>query len=259
MKKLFVAIGMIGLIVLASCAAPSTPTPEKSGTFRVGFASEVDFGDLPTLMAHDLLRAQGYTVEPQFFANADLEVAALAQGALDFGNGSTRTHWNAVAKSVPLVTVMEQTANVWSLVAKTGIKTCADLNGRRVAYSSAGALSAALLKAYLGQNCPEAKPEILLIPNSSARAAALLAGESDAAPLELADVLQMQQKAPDKLHTLINFAQALPQLKTTGVHVRSDFAKQHPEQVRDYLQALLSVHRDIRANPNLVQDAAVNF
>lgn len=210
-------------------------------------------------MAHDLLRAQGYTVETQFFAGADLEVAALAQGDLDLGNGSTRTHWNADAKGAGILTIMEEAGDAWSLVTRPDIKTCADLNDKRAAYSSAGALNAALLKAYIGENCPEAQPQILLIANSSARAAALAAGELDATTLELVDVMQLEQGAPGKFHTLINFAEALPRLKTTGVHVRSEFAKQHPEQVRDYIKAVLTIHRQIQTNPKLLVDAAVKL
>jgi NitT/TauT family transport system substrate-binding protein len=257
-KRILTFTALIVLVLTAACAAPTpTPTPKKSGTYRIGFTTEADFADLPSLMAHDVLRGQGYTVETQFFAGADLEVAALAQGDLDFGNGSTRTHWNANAKDAGLLTVMEEAGNAWSLVAAPDIKTCADLNEKRAAYSSAGALNAALLNAYIVQNCPEAKPQILLIANSSARASALLAGELDATTLELVDVMQLQQNAPDKFHTLVNFAEALPRLKTTGVHVRGEFARENPEMVRDYIRALLTIHRQIKTNPKLLTDAAV--
>lgn len=264
MKRFGLFVCLLGMLVFAACAAPQTtvpvaPTnaPPKSGSLRVGFTTEADFSDLPTLIAVERLRAQGYTVETKFFTSADLEVAALAQGDLDIGNGSTRTHWSAAAKGAPIVTIMEEAADGWSLVAKQEIKTCADLNGRRAAYSSAGALNAALLQAYIKLNCPDTKPEILLIPSSSARATALLANELDATALELIDALQVLNQAPDRFHTLVNFAAEIPRLKTTGVHARREFATQNPERVRDYIRTLLNVHRELDANPKRIADAAV--
>jgi ABC-type nitrate/sulfonate/bicarbonate transport system substrate-binding protein len=246
---------MLILIGLAACSA-LTPSPGKSGLYRVGFTTEPDLADVPSLMAHGLLRREGYTVETTFFAGADLEVAAMAQGDLDLGNGSTRTHWNAVAKGVPIVTVMEEAADAWSLVAKNEIALCADLHGRRVAYTSPGALNAALLNAYLQRDCPRAEPQILLIANSATRSAALLTGELDATPLELVDVMQVEREGGGKFHTLVNFSIAFPKLKTTGVHVRSDFARQHSTQMHDYLKALLTVHRQIRKDPASLVAAA---
>lgn len=260
MKKFVLFAVVLGLSALLGCAAPTpTPAPQKSGTFRVGFTSAADVGDVPTLMAHDALRAQGYTVVATFFAGADLEVAALAHGDLDMGNGSTRTHWSADAKDAGILTLMEEASDDWSIVAENAIQSCADLDGKRIAYSSSGALNAALLKAYLEQNCPTAKPQILLIPNSPDRASALLSGNLDATPLELVDLMDVQKQAGDKFHTLVNFAQAIPQVKTTGVHVRSAFAQQHPDMVRDYVKAVLEANRQVQANPKLGADAAVKY
>jgi NitT/TauT family transport system substrate-binding protein len=243
---------------LTACATPAaTPLP-KTGTLRVGFSTEADVGDVPSLMAQDRLRAEGYTVETNFFSAADVQVAALTQGSVDIGNGSTRTAWNAVGKGAEIATIAEQAADAWSIVAVNEIKTCADLNGKRVGLTSSSSLNAALLKAYL-KNCPGTEPQILTIANSSARAAALLAGELDATPLELADSAELAEKAPTRFHTLVNFATELPQLKTTGVHVSRAFAQQHPELVRAYLKALLQVHRDIRSNPQVLSEAIARY
>jgi ABC-type nitrate/sulfonate/bicarbonate transport system substrate-binding protein len=78
----------------------------------------------------------------------------------------------------------------------------------------------------------------------------------DATSLELIDSVSVLEKGGGKFHTLVNYAQSLPQLETTGVHVRREFANQNPEQVRDYLKALLTVHRQIRENSKPLQDAA---
>ena len=257
MNKLLVCL-CAGLLWLAACTSQTVTPAPKSGTLRVGFSTEADVGDIPSLMAHDRLRAEGYSVETNFFSAADVQVAALTQGSVDIGNGSTRTAWNAVGKGAEIVTIAEQAADVWSIVVSNEIKTCADLQGKRVGLTSSSSLNAALLKAYL-KNCPGTEPQILTIANSSARAAALLAGELDATPLELADVAELNEKAPTRFHTLVDFATELPRLKTTGVHASRAFLQKNPELARAYLKALFHVHRDIRANPQLLTDAIVRY
>jgi NitT/TauT family transport system substrate-binding protein len=196
-----------------------------------------------------------YTVETNFFAGADIAVAALSRGDTDIGNGSTRTYWAAVAKGAGIRTVMEQVSLLWSLVAKPEIENCTMLDGRRFALTSTSSLSSALSNAYFQKNCPGVKPEIILIADSRNRAAALQAGEIDATPLELSEVIELRRDAPSRFHELVNFAVTLPEIRGTGIHVNHAWATQHPDRVRDYLTAVLTVHRRTRENPRLLKEA----
>ena len=78
------------------------------------------------------------------------------------------------------------------------------------------------------------------------RAAALQAGELGGALLELSDVLELERAAPQRLGRQISYAQTVPRLKTTCVHVNRAFAERQPEVVRAYLRALLTVHRQLK-------------
>lgn len=216
-------------------------------------------GDVPSLMAHELLTAQGYTIEVTAFTSADVETAALMQGALDIANGSMRTIWLGIGKGGNARTLMEQVADAWLLVAKLEIKTCGDLTGKRIAFTSSSSLNHALFDAYTQEYCPMLDYKPLLISSSENRAAALVAGELDASPLELADWIQQQEKAPDRFHVLFNFGQEMPELKTTGVYAHRAFSEQQPEAVRDYIRALLTVHRAIKDNPADLNKAAVKY
>ncbi|HZQ11161.1 MAG TPA: ABC transporter substrate-binding protein [Anaerolineae bacterium] len=260
---LVLVIGVIALI-MGGCGVPlasaPTPTPaKKSGTIRMAFPTEADTGDVPALMAFELLKDEGYTVQPTFFANPDVSVAAVAKGDVDISHGSTRTHWAAVQKGGDIRTVMEQAADIWSLVTRPEFSKCADLDGRRVAVNSAGSISKALLDAYLKENCPNIKPEIVFISGSENRATAMQANQIDGTLLEVADILQLDHAAPGKYHSLINYSETFPKLKTTGVQVNGAFAAQHPDMVRDYLTALLTIHRRINENPQLLRDAFVKY
>lgn len=257
-------IALTVALLVAGCSLASAQ-PERDaqrvkgppGSLRIGFSTAADMGDIPSLMALELLAERGYKTEPIFFSGAELSVAALSKGDVHFGNGSTRTSWAAIAKGADIVTVMEQAANAWSIVSTTDITSCAGLQGKRIAITSTGSLNAALLSAYLQMNCPSIEPRIILIANSENRAAALMAGKIDAAPLETSDFLRVKRMAPGRFHALVDFAASLPRLKTTGIYVNRALARRYPEVVQDYLEAVLTVHRRIQSEPALIEAAIV--
>lgn len=249
--------------LLAACgpAAPATDAIEVTATvpaieLRVAFPTEADFGDLPALMALELLAGEGYVVRTTHYAEAEFAVAALASGEADVGHGANSTHWAAVGQGAQIVTVMEQAANGWQIYAVLDIQTCAGLDGRRFAISGEGSVSAAMSDVYIQENCPEIERQIVLIQGSSNRAAALLAGEIDATPLELADVVELSFRSPGQFHTLTSLAQDLPGLTTTGVHFNREFAEANPQAVQDYLRALLTVHRQINLDHEQIASEA---
>ncbi len=218
----------------------------------IAYPSIADFQDLPSLMALDRLTEAGYTIVPTFFAQPELAVEALASGQADFGFGSSRTFWAGIQQGGSFTTIMEQSSNGWSIVGLTEIVDCDDIDGRRLAFHSEGSVAKAMTDAFIRQNCPEITPEVLIIPGSENRAAAMLAGQIDVTPLEPADVVQLLQKAPDRFHVVVDFAASLPDLMTSGVYVNLDYAAEHPHAVEDLLTALLSTHRRLAADPNVL-------
>lgn len=236
-------------LAAGAAAAPEASTTAPPGRIRVAYSSTADMGDLPSLMAHGLLAEAGYEVRATFFARAQLAAEAVARGGAEVALGSTRTYWAAVARGADLVTVMEQMGNGWSLLAAPEITGCRGLHGKRLAISSEGSVSAALVLAYVRTRCPGTEPRIVIIPGSEHRAAALLAGRVDAAPVELADSTRLELRAPGRVRTLVDFARELPDLKTTGIHVNRAWARRHPRAVEDYIRSVLRVHRAIAADP----------
>ena len=243
-------------MLLASCAGPAE-TPQTAMQISVAYPSIADFQDLPSLMALDRLTADGYSIVPTFFAQPELAVEALASGEADFGFGSSRTYWAGIQQGGRITTIMEESSNGWSIVGITEIVDCDDIDGRRLAFHSEGSVAKAMTDAFIRQNCPGIAPEVLIIPGSENRAAAMLAGQIDVTPLEPADVVQLLQKAPDRFHVVVDFAASLPDLMTSGVYVSLDYAGGHPHAVQDLLMALLSTHRRIAAEPGLLIDEAI--
>ncbi len=261
---LFLAV-LGAFFVLAACAVPITPptlspttaVPSKNLTLRVGFTSQPDFGDIPTLLAFDILKEKGYIIEPSYYTSADLAVAALERNEANFANGATRSYWAGISKGVNARVIMEQVANEWTVLSVPAIESCQDLGGMRYGTNTTGGVARLMTQVYVRDNCPDVEMVEVSIPSSENRAAAMLAGEIDAAGLELADSTRVMAQAPDRFHIFLNFSEALPDLKTTAVHVNQEFAEQNPEAVRDYVRALLTVHRNIQADPTLMENQAV--
>ena len=247
----------IALTLALIAAAAGCKSSGRSGpvTIRAAFPTAPDVNDVPAVMALERLRQRGYDVRIIYFASPDLGVAALADGRADIGHGAIRGHWSAIAKGARMRTVMEQAKNAWSLVTHSAIRGCTDLDGKRLAVNSPGSLSNALLQDYLKESCPSARAKVLFISGSDNRSVAMQRGEADGALLELSDVMELERDAQGRNHTLVDFAKEMPNLATGGVHVTDAFAKDHPDVVREYIETLLTVHREIKSKRGMLASA----
>jgi ABC-type nitrate/sulfonate/bicarbonate transport system substrate-binding protein len=251
-----VAIGWLMAMVLASTGCQrAAPTGARATRLRTAYTSAVDIGDLPSLLAGRALEAEGYLVQPTFFAQPELAVEALARGDVDIANGGTRAFWAANAKGADLVLLMEHSENGYQMVATPAVTRCADLDGRTLALSSRGALPTALGDAYL-RHCPDATPRVLAIPHSGDRLSALQHGAVDATVLQRSDLTRLQQQAPGRFHSLDDFTSALPDLDLTCVFVTRHFLQTERRTVIDYLRERIRTNREVLAHPDLLFEEA---
>jgi ABC-type nitrate/sulfonate/bicarbonate transport system substrate-binding protein len=262
----FMPLLLLPIATLIACSVPpfAIPVPTsapaslaaKSGIIRVNISGSQNVTDVPFLMAMDLLRKQGYSVELTPIARFDLVTTALAKGDLDFAHTSDQIAWAAIAKGAPIVTLMSRNSDTYLIAANQDITNCGDLNGKRVALSTTTGAVPAMLDQYLASNCPGASPDIVTMTGD--RYPGLISGNLDAALLELDDWLELERQAPGRFHSLINFAAEYPQLDITAYHVRRDFAAAQPETVKDFLRAILTVHRQIQ-DKQVLEDAIVSI
>jgi NitT/TauT family transport system substrate-binding protein len=243
------------LAAAASACLDGGSTHPKPVRLRVAYTSDVDVGDLPSLIASRTLAEEGYQVEPTFFARPELAVEALARGDAEFANGGTRAFWAAAAKGADVVLLMEHSENGYQIVARRDITTCRELGGRTLALSSRGALPTTLAEAYL-QGCAPVRPHVLAIPHSSDRLAAVAAGAVDAAVLQRADVARLEQRAPGRFRVLVGFGDAFRDLALEGVFANGAFARAHRDVVVEYVRARIEANRRALANPELLFEEA---
>lgn len=241
-------------LIATTLSCRHSPEPR---VLRVGDSGDYDFGDLALVEAHARLTAQGYDVRVTPLATGEMAAAALARGDVDISNGAYPTFWRAIAKGGRLVTVMEHTGNLHRLVATHTIQTCADLDGQVVAMHTESASSTALARVFFSEDCPGATPRVVMIPASENRAASLMSGVVAAAVLEVSDLDHLQQLAPGRFHVLCDFAARWPFLGTTGIYVSEALARDHADEVRDYVRARVLANRDlVRDRARLLADAA---
>jgi ABC-type nitrate/sulfonate/bicarbonate transport system substrate-binding protein len=131
----------------------------------------------------------------------------------------------------------------WMIVSSSDIKTCAELDGHSMGVFAVGSFNDVSVRAYIAQNCPGTKVNILAVGNSAARAAAMLAGKLDASELQVADAVALQLKGGDKFHVLANLQQAVPNLHPSTLIVNSDFLKANPGTAQALLTALIQENR----------------
>jgi NitT/TauT family transport system substrate-binding protein len=116
-----------------------------------------------------------------------------------------------------------------------------------------------MVKNYFTINCPGVTPTYLVLGDSQTRAAALLAGQIDATPVELSDALNLEATGAGKVHLLTSFAETLPDLKTGSIAANAEFAKAHPEATTAFVTALLEQYRKIATDRAYFKEITLKY
>ncbi|MGH2473211.1 MAG: ABC transporter substrate-binding protein [Candidatus Limnocylindria bacterium] len=241
----------------AASTAPSEKPFQGSKTFAVSFTS-IGLSSVPLLAAIDALRGQGFTITTPEIAESELSVEGTAKGDFAFSSGTTSAVLIAIEKGGKLKIIADRAANEWTVFAKKGLGTCADLNGKKVAIHSAGAVSTAMLKNWVNTSC-KGTPDYIVVPGSPNRLAALLANQIDASPLELSDAITLKAKGGDNYQLVTSFAQTLPNVHPTTVYANSDFMSKNPDSVKALLKALLTEHRKIGKDSGYLKTITLKY
>lgn len=264
-RIMILALVLLSVLVAACTTTPPetqnpllTGSPAKHGTMRIEMPMNADVAEIPWLMAIDLLKEQGYTIETMSFADLTLPAATMAQGDLDIADIGNQVAWAAIGKGAPIFTFMDTFANTAMLVTRKDIQTCADLDGKSVAVPSVSAVQTAMVNAYVRENCPDVKPEIVIVRGGSNRMAALLSGQMDAAAQYIDGLIKLEHEKPGQFHALTVFAQEFPGLQITSHLVRREFAEQHPEMVKDVIRAMFTARRSLQ-EPQALREAIIKY
>ena len=266
--RLLISLALL-LTTVAACARPAPATepapqptvaaPARSGTIRFSQAGTANVRDIPSLMAYDVLRQMGYTVEVVPFAKTALIPAALDKGDVDFSDSNFTLISTAVAQGAHLQMVANKQGMSFAFVAAANITDCRQLDQQPVSFSNLQSVGYMLFLRHVAANCPGIKPELVLIPESPNRVAGLAGGQLVAAYLDLQEWVDLQKQQPGKFHVLVDYAAEFPDTIILPVTVRRDWAKENVTIVHDYLRALLEAQRAVIADPQLLADNIVKY
>lgn len=236
-------------------AASGGTTGDEVRTYTVGYSSTVGIGDLGTLLTWDELRDQGIRIETKFFSDQDVVVQALVSGEIDFAtNLAASASLHGADAGIPLRIFTGYVGAEFVLAGRTDIVEPADLAGKTVAVHSEGGQSMAFMQALIEEYDIE-DVEIVVIPNSSARAQALLQDQIDAAPVDLGDAILVESEDPDRFHTVLFFGEEFP-VANSGTIATTEFLEENAEDVQTIVTALLSTYRRMNEDPEWVIDRA---
>jgi NitT/TauT family transport system substrate-binding protein len=211
-------------------------------------------GDIPSLLAWEQLKKQGIEVIPTFFPKTDLAVHAVVAGEADIGSAAGIAVIKAVESGMNLKIIAEQVRNEWQLITPVSLKEPKQLDGKRVGYHAPITVTEALVKWMA--NHYKITPNWMIIPGSDVRAEALMRGQLDATPAEIADVLNILNTKPGQFHVLISYAKTFPQLIGSLYFARADYVQKNTAVVETILEAILKTHRSAEESPTLIKESA---
>lgn len=149
--------------------------------------------------------------------------------------------------------------NGWTLCGRKAFSGCPEIAGRSIAVHSSTGLSAALVRAWLMERCPGTAIQILIIPGSENRAAALMAGRIDLAALELADAIEVDRLRPNEFHRVADFGRELPWLLSFLYIAPADHLVRRREVLKAFTREVLAAYQIAARDPDLIDVAAAKY
>lgn len=264
-RQAIAAVALGGALLLAACSSGGGGGGGGSGSsakpVSVGFPTAADYDDLMTLMSIKRLSAKGVQIKPVFFKDPETAFAAASRGDVQLTFGAATAALQAIGTGAKLKVIGQQQGGApWAIVGKSGINSCADLVGKRFALNSPGGTTTGYTKFWIADQCPaDAQQKIrpIYIPDSGSRAAAMVAGQIDATILTPSDIQSVDAKAPNKFHTVVDFAQTdLKQLNSSLIVVNQDYLSSDRDAVVRFMATEIKAYNDAKSDPTVLEPLA---
>ena len=234
------------------------PAKAEAGTFRMGIEPWLGYGPWRVAEERGIFEREGVDVKITNFATDDQINAAFAARRLDGTNIATHTALRFAASGLPIKIVLleDQSTTADAILAGPGIRSVADLRGKKVAYEE-GTTSDILLQYALRQS-KMTLDDVQKVPIPAADAGtAVLAGRVDAAvTYEPYLTTALEQ---DKGFKLIYTAGENPGLIGDVFVVTEDTLAKKPGQVvallRSWDAALKEYERDTPGSQAIIEKA----
>jgi NitT/TauT family transport system substrate-binding protein len=254
------AIALLSALTATACGGGGVGTnADGTRSFTVAVI-EPDITTVPVLAAVDAVRQAGHQVEVVELAEPELAIEGLAKGDYAISAEATSPALIAIEQDAPIKIIADVIGNQWAIYGKPGISSCDDLSGRPFGIFSEGAVATAITKDWVGSTCAAGKqPNYLTIGGSDVRAQALVAGQIDATPLELSDVVTLESSGISDFTQVVDFAERMPDLHPQTVYANAEFLAEHRDVAQAFVTALVQEHAKINADPQHLVELVTKY
>ncbi|HTM06804.1 MAG TPA: ABC transporter substrate-binding protein [Verrucomicrobiae bacterium] len=237
------------LVLLLAAQAVETYAQEKK-TVRLVTVSFSWNSALPGAVAlrKGYYKEQGLALESIFIRGGPAAIAALVSGDADFGSiGGAQAIMRSRARGLDVVIIGSISNAVnYVVIGAKGVKSLADLKGKIVGVTGAGAFSEFAMQSYLKRNNLEPGKDVTLraVGNTTMRAVALESGLIAAAPFSPEDAVRLVSKG---YPMIVNLGEALP-IPETIIVARTEFLAKYPETAKRFLKGLVQGIHFVKTN-----------
>jgi ABC-type nitrate/sulfonate/bicarbonate transport system substrate-binding protein len=224
--------------------------PKGNLEIKLGHPSSLSLYDLPTVLTHERLNRNGWTTSNVEFTRTDLNVQALAQGAIQFANSQVMDPVRATQKGAKLAFIMENNGGEFLMIARKEIKDCKEIEGKRFAIHGEASTTSLAVKLWLLNNC-KVKPNIMVIPGGENRIVALQNNQIDATLVQLGDWLHLDAKAPGRYHIIRTGN--LFNISGASFWTNVEWLRKNEDVATAYIAEVLKSFRMVHANPKILE------
>lgn len=243
MKKLLHSVSAFVAGALVAAMAVSAASAEK---IRIALAETPSAELAAFFVALDRAKANGLDYEWTAFSDEELAIQAVLSGNMDIGFG---TPYSAMQKSKAPVRIIFQLSKLkFFPVTSKKYSDLKDLDGQPIMLHSRGGGTDSIA------NVIEEKIGIKFgdrsyVPGSQNRIVALMAGQTDATIVDLANKNKLMKQAGDRFNVLPMFD---VDASDEALFANLDWIKAHEKEVDIFVKALLSVYRDMIKDPTVI-------
>lgn len=234
-------------LVASVCIAGSVMTAAaQADTIRIALAETPSDELAAFFVALDRAKANGLDYEWTAFSDEELAIQAVLSGQMDIGFG---TPYAAMQKSrAPIRIVFQLSKLKFFPVTSKKYSALEDLDGEPILLHSRGGGTdsiANVIEDRVGIKFSERS----YVPGSANRIVALIAGQTDATIVDLANKNRLIRQEGDRFNVLPMFD---VDASDEALFANLDWIKANEEDVDIFVKALLSVWRDMAEDPTII-------
>ena len=224
------------------------PAAAEADTIKIALAETPSDELAAFFVALDRAKANGLDYEWTAFSDEELAIQAVLSGQMDIGFG---TPYAAMQRSKAPIRIIFQLSKLkFFPVTTKAYSKLEDLDGEPILLHSRGGGTDAIanvIEDRLGITFGERS----YVPGSSNRVAALLGGQADATIIDLSNTNKlMRGPAADDFNVLEMFD---VEASDEALFANLDWIQENADQVQIFVDALLSVYRDMHDDPTMIR------